>query len=344
MQFTFPDNKTIQNSQLKNYRATGTWFSFTDIDIQHPLDNTITLDNIDYIFTYLAGAIPGNKGGNSLVLKLYDSQSIDPDNIDYDTPDLILKISKFKKAPKEEWMTKSEKRFLKEIHALKECKEKNFQNVIKLYHDGECSIKNFRTDKYEKHLFYTMEPAQFDLKQFIEINHSSLSLDEKLSLCISICEGINELYSLGYYHRDIKPDNIFIVGDDWKVGDLGLVDERKKDNTLDSIGEIVGPRGWLSPEAMNKYLCENKGFEYNHDCVIDHQSDIFQLGKLFWYIFQYNAPIGEVKERDFFIRNSLIFSVLKTMLRHSKKARYNHVEEIIKLFKLIEYKILTKAA
>lgn len=344
MNFAFPANKVIRNGSLLNFKKIGKHILYNDIDIENPLDNIIEIDGVDYIFTYLNGAVPGNKGGNSTILKLYNAQSFGDDEIEYAEPDLILKISKFTKAVNPNWAKKSEKRFSKEIDALIDCQQKKFQNVIKIFHRGVCTIKNAQNGKSEEHLYYTMEYAGYDLKKYIETFHSSLTINDKLSLCLSICEGLNELYSLGYYHRDIKPDNIFIVGTAWKIGDLGLIDERPKNRSIDEIAEFIGPRGWLSPEAMNKYLCEGKMFNYLHDCFIDHQSDIFQLGKVFWYIFQCNAPIGEVKESDFLPRNPYIFSVLKTMLRYSKHSRYKEIKEVIKLFKLIEQQLLIKAA
>ena len=161
-----------------------------------------------------------------------------------------------------------------------------------------------------------------------------------MSLCISISEGLNCLRELGYYHRDIKPDNIFITqGNKWKIGDLGLLDNQNID-CIDDMAEFVGPKGWMTPEAMNKYLCEGKEYIFNHNCTIDHQSDIFQLGKVFWYIFQHNAPIGTVKESDFLIREQGIYPVIKTMLNYSKKKRYKSIEDIIAILKPIEAKLL----
>lgn len=337
MNFTFPDNKTIDyKASVKNYILENNKANFSNIDILNPKDNLIQIKGQNYYFTYLGGALPGNKGGNSILLSLYQAQNIDIDNIQYGDPDLILKVSKFKKNTNPRWEDKSEKRFLQEIEALLACQQKDFQNVIKITHYGVCQIKNYLTGNFDPHLFYTMEYAEYDLKKYIETNHSILGTDQKLGFCISLCEGLKELYSLGYYHRDLKPDNIFMIGDLWKIGDLGLIDDRKKINDIDRVAEPIGPRGWMSPESMNKYLCEGKDFSFKHNCIIDHQSDIFQLGKVFWYIFQYNAPIGSVKEKDFLVKNSQIFAVLKTMLSYSKAKRYKDIDEVIKLFKIIE--------
>ncbi len=329
--FNFPDNAIISDGTIKNLVHNRT----VDIDIQRPQDNLIELEGISYYYTYL-GSESGNKGGNSILLKLYESQYIDTDDVQYEEPDLILKVSKSKKI---RFPNKSERRFVKEIDCLSACNEQKFQNVINIFHSGICKVKDNRGN-WEDHLFYTMEFAQADLKTYVEERHAEMGVEEKIRLCLSLSEGLNELRSLGYYHRDIKPDNIFMIGDEWKIGDLGLVAERDKFNEIDKVGEFVGPKGWMSPESMNKYLCEDKGFAYKHNCVIDHQSDIFQLGKVFWYIFQHNAPIGSVKESDFYIKDSRIYSIIKTMLSHSKKKRFKDINEIIKLLKICEEKSL----
>ena len=98
----------------------------------------------------------------------------------------------------------------------------------------------------------------------------------------------------------------------------------------------------MSPESMNKYLTEKKGFQYEFDCQIDHQSDIFQLGKVFWYIFQHNAPIGVIKENDFKVRNFILYSVIRTMLNHSKHRRYSDIDEVIKLLKAVQLRLLKR--
>ncbi|HEA29569.1 MAG TPA: protein kinase family protein [Leeuwenhoekiella sp.] len=336
--FTFPANKTYFRGKIQNfYFNKSRKFKSFEIDILDPKDNLINIDNIDYYFTYLTTS-GKNKGGNSIILKLYESQNINLSDIEYDEPNLILKILKFPKALNEFLQFKSEKRFKKEISALKECKKRRFQNIIEIENDGICKIFNSKKRKFEEYLYYTMEYAEFDLKQFLEAN-VNLSLDEKIGLCLSLSQGIEELKSIGYYHRDIKPDNIFVSNGSWKIGDLGLISEREDDEQIDKANEFIGPRGWHSPEAMNKYLCEGKNFEFSHDCNLDHQSDIFQLGKVFWYILQNNAPTGVFRQQDTFIKQNDIYPIVRTMLNYSKKRRYDNISEVINLLKPIERKL-----
>jgi len=327
MNFNFPDFITVDNWGLKG------------INYEKPQLNLITIDNTDYIFKLLSP--DGNKGGNSIILKIYSNANIstieDYDILEDKAPDKILKILKFpfKKGFGGKRVYKyPHKRFLNEIEAIVKCNVKNSQNVIDLYENGECQINK------ENYLYYTMEVAESDLKEFIENRHSGLDYDSKIKFCIELLEGIKEIDSNNFYHRDIKPDNIFIVDGKWKIGDLGLVGGRQLEYKFEEKAKFIGPRGWISPEVMNKYLTEGKNFKNNYDCVIDTQSDIFQMGKIFWYIFQHNAPIGTVKQKDFDSEYKDIYPVIKRMLNYDKNKRFSTIDEIIHLLKKIQTKLL----
>ncbi|WP_282148395.1 protein kinase domain-containing protein [Algibacter lectus] len=327
MNFNFPNFITVDNKGLKG------------VNCNKPELNLITIDKTDYVFKPLSSR--GNKGGNSIILKIYSNVSISSSE-DYDlledrTPDKILKIMKkpfnigFRK---KEVYYDPHKRFLNEIEAIQICNSKNSLNVINLYEYGKCIINK------RNYLYYTMEVADCDLKDFIEKNHSILDYESKIKFCIELLEGLKEIDLNKFYHRDIKPDNIFIVDGKWKIGDLGLVDGRQLAYEFEETAKFIGPRGWISPEVMNKYLTEGKKFKHTFDCVIDIQSDIFQMGKIFWYIFQHNTPIGTVKPQDFDLDYKEIYPIIKRMINYDKRKRFQSIDEIIKLLKAIERKLL----
>ena len=64
-----------------------------------------------------------------------------------------------------------------------------------------------------------------------------------------------------------------------KIVDLGLAKFRVFDRELDGRHEIIGPRGYLSSEVMNKWLGKMA-----HSPVIDNKSDVFQLCRVIGYI------------------------------------------------------------
>ncbi|WP_444660075.1 protein kinase domain-containing protein [Flavobacterium columnare] len=305
-----------------------------NIDFENIKNNIININNKEYLFNNLSNY--GNKGGNSVILKLYSvDEAADAETYDDVAPIAILKILKFSfkkkqfKSKATNEYTPTHKRFLNEIDALNKCKELKNENVIEVYDFGECEINN------SYYLFYSMEVADYDLKSYIEEKHDELQFENKVLFCLELLDGINQLDNAIFYHRDIKPDNIFFADGKWKLGDLGLVDGKELHYKFNEEGKFIGPRGWASPEVMNKYLSEKKGFKYNYDCRIDHQSDIFQLGKVFWYIFQYNAPIGNINFHDFNRENERVFWIVRKMLHHSKLRRFNNVSTIIPLFQKI---------
>jgi serine/threonine protein kinase len=267
--------------------------------------NTIRYDNVDYVLSPLSKEYDRSKGGNSNVFKISDPQS---DEL------LIIKFSKYdvNSPTKPINNIKRIARFGREIEALKIATECSFQNVIKYY------FNDYREIGKRKFHYYVMEKADYDLTKYLDTN--DISEQQRFLLCIQILNGIKELHSKDIYHRDIKPDNILFVNKVWKIGDLGLVENRNSDFEIKEVGERIGPIGWLSPEAANKYLNEGegKGNKFGFDCNIDAYSDIFQLGKLFWYIFQGNIPIGQIKKSDFKLKDKEIFDILHTMLNHSK--------------------------
>ncbi|MBR6082078.1 MAG: protein kinase family protein [Salinivirgaceae bacterium] len=284
----------------------------------------LTIDNIDYRTEILSER--GNKGANSIILKLYLADG-------YDTEDNVQRVLKVSKTP-DNWtptkgfsVPKFNRSFYREIECLQKCKELKVRNIIEIYSCGYiiCKKKNQKGKEVFIYFpFYMMECADYDLKQFLE--NYDIDKEQKVALCKQLASGLGELHNIGCYHRDIKPDNILLINTELKIGDLGLIRYRDED-TEDAKG-LIGPKGWISPEAMNKYLNEEKKFDGRINTEINEQSDIFQLGMVFWYIFQGNAPIGCIKRTDFFDENEMIFSLIKRMIYHSTEKRIKSIGEV----------------
>lgn len=310
-----------------------------------PSNNLINIDGVDYYMGPLNPAIEGNKGGNSYVYKLYPMTDYENG---IEEPACIIKISRNKefynlKEHKPRTELPQNQRFRREVSALQKCKEEHVLDVIEIFDSGNIFIekeaKNGRKS-YLSYPYYTMEVAESDLKSYIETNFQEIGLEGKISICLDIAKAISGLLSLEYYHRDLKPDNIFVVNGHFKVGDLGLISKRNEDYEFEK-GKYIGPRGWTTPETMNKYLTEENGF-VDFDVTIDHQSDLFQLGMIFWYIMQGNAPIGELRQEDFKIKRDDIYSLIHHMLNHSKDRRIKNVGAVITELERIQQKLVAE--
>ena len=276
-------------------------------------ENYVESDGQVFYLKYL-NEKKGSKGGNSSVFVVYTKND--------ERKDQVIKISNYFKPNRntKDHIKRRYGRFINEIGILTELKEKNKANIIEIIFDGLAIIDG------KEFPYYIMEKADTDLKEYM-LATKEIDSQEKVKFCINIYDAIQQLHVEEFYHRDIKPDNILLFYEDgeeekiiWKIGDLGLSGSRDKD--YDDLGEKIGPFGWLSPEAVNKFITEEAGLGF--DCKIDEKSDIFQLGKLFWFIFQGNVPIGQIEISDFICElehKEIIFALIMEMLRYSKPKR-----------------------
>ena len=87
---------------------------------------------------------------------------------------------------------------------------------------------------------------------------------------------LKNLHSFGYYHRDIKLDNIFTKEERILLGDFGLVwNEEYEDLTM--IGEAIGPANIKPPECY-------QGFANAIPNELQYAVDVYEFAKTVWMI------------------------------------------------------------
>jgi len=275
----------------------------------NPYDNLLNYQDKYYTIDFLKEEGKYVQGGNGVVFKLLDEQ----EDLEY-----VMKIIKYPDQRRDDWKIKKRiNRFEREIEALYVARENNLQNIVQIEFNDTIKIDGFDFQ------YYVMDKCDCTLNEYLNNTDKELSISQKTLLCQKILTGIIGLHEYKIYHRDIKHDNIFFIGNEPYIGDLGLVDNKDSDILISERGDLIGPTGWFSPEAINKYLVERTLNPNKFDCKIDAKSEIFQLGKLFWYIYQGNIPIGQVDFNDFIPQDESIFNLLFKMLKYSKTYRCN---------------------
>ncbi|MBE7478691.1 MAG: serine/threonine protein kinase [Polyangiaceae bacterium] len=95
-----------------------------------------------------------------------------------------------------------------------------------------------------------------------------LELSEVIEILAQVGEALAAADRAGIVHRDIKPQNLFLVDDSprrlWKVLDFGVSKVRELTSQL-TQGAIIGTPSYMSPEQA-------RGLD------VDHRSDVFSLG------------------------------------------------------------------
>jgi len=94
--------------------------------------------------------------------------------------------------------------------------------------------------------------------------------------------GFDEVWKLGYMHRDIKSLNVFLSADlVAKVADFGMVTQ----DTMAS--DACGTPQWMAPEVCANVL--QRPTQY------DRSVDVYSYGVLFWELFHCTTPYADTR-------------------------------------------------
>lgn len=118
-----------------------------------------------------------------------------------------------------------------------------------------------------------------------------MSLGQKLRLMMELCEGLGHAHDAGIVHRDIKPANLMVDQHGrLKLLDFGIAREDGGRHTrgampLTRLHTSIGTPGYMSPEQI-------EGIE------IDHRSDLFSVGTVFYELMAYKEAFPGVSTRQ----------------------------------------------
>lgn len=129
--------------------------------------------------------------------------------------------------------------------------------------------------------FYVMELLDGQsLRGMLERSPGTkISPDDFYPIFKQTCAGLEHAHNMSLVHRDIKPDNIFILPDGKvKITDFGIARSAEADTSnLTKPGVMLGTLSYVSPEQLQD--ARN----------VDHRADIYSLG-----VVAYEALAGQV--------------------------------------------------
>lgn len=135
---------------------------------------------------------------------------------------------------------------------------------------------------YDRH-FISMEFLEG--KTLADAIESGMEPERAFAVAEQILSALEYAHSRDVVHRDIKPDNIFLLeGDTVKLVDFGLARVQSA-STLTRTGTVVGSPGYIAPEII-------KGSR------ADARSDIFSFGVVLYEMLTGSRPFGPSGETD----------------------------------------------
>lgn len=154
-------------------------------------------------------------------------------------------------------------RFLQEYELIAEL---DHPNIVKIYDLGVG----------DDHAHIAMEYLDGgDLKQRIT---AGISESDAIKYFRQITSAIAEIHKVGILHRDLKPGNIMLRGDDSiALIDFGLAKRMRLEMEITDSGEIFGTPYYMSPEQ-------------GHGNNVDARSDIYSLGVIFYEMLTGKKP------------------------------------------------------
>ncbi|MDX1392805.1 MAG: serine/threonine-protein kinase [Gemmatimonadota bacterium] len=135
-------------------------------------------------------------------------------------------------------------------------------------------LHHFAQDRERGLWYFTLEFLEGETLHQLLQRETPLAPDRGVAILRQVCSALTAAHSQDppVVHRDLKPDNIFIVdrgGRDFvKVLDFGIA-KRLGHDSLTDVGHVVGSAGYMSPE---QYRGED----------VDGRTDLFALGVIFY--------------------------------------------------------------
>lgn len=174
---------------------------------------------------------------------------------------------------------------------------KRFQNERRLLSDinHPSILRYYDQGMYDEYPFLVSEYFPTTLRQIIDNNDISLSV--QISYAVQLLSALTylETQDPSIVHRDIKPSNIFVRGETCFLGDFGLMKRAENPNENE--------RGSFKSEdiAMNKWQYRTQelvDYENGELEIIPTESDVFQLGLVLIELFTENSWNPQVVAED----------------------------------------------
>ena len=204
---------------------------------------------------------------------------------------------------------------------LKYCREKDDEQLRRFRREVRLMASFQGNSRVAQISYHNIEhdPPYYVMKFYpdgdISLRASAMrsSLEEQEHYFLQMIECIQELHSRGEYHRDIKPGNFLLNGDQVVVSDFGLTTEIGSNTAFTRSSVYWGTHGFIPPEFFRG------GFKH-----ADATGDVFMLGKTFYCLLTngdalYLQPDGVPAP---------IFHVIQRCCSLSKERRYQTLAEL----------------
>lgn len=218
------------------------------------------------------------------------------------------------------------------------------QTALRLNHEN--IVKVLEVSQNPGDFFYVMEFLDGrSLREDLLKRSKPYSIESYWPILRQVTEGLSFAHAMNVVHRDVKPDNIFLLRDGTvKITDFGIARAADFESThLTKTGVMLGTLAYVSPEQLQN--AKN----------VDHRADIFSLA-----VVTYEALSGKLPFTGEGIAQTIVkimsseeipldklnpsipedlAAVVSKALRKKPKDRYRATKEFLRDFQICAEKI-----
>lgn len=175
--------------------------------------------------------------------------------------------------------------------------KKRFQREVRVQSSlsGDYFIPILDSDLQSENPSFIMPLAERNFWEEIQVYRSRNKIP--LEPLTDILNALEELHSLGYVHRDLKPQNILLQAERWKLSDFGLVLPVTGATTkLTSLDSAWGTAGYCAPEQAEDFRNATPSVDiYAFGCILH---DLYGASSRVPYQrYSGQGPIGMIIEK-----------------------------------------------
>eukprot|EP00440_Ansanella_granifera_P037830 gb/GFBE01041039.1/.p1 GENE.gb/GFBE01041039.1/~~gb/GFBE01041039.1/.p1 ORF type:complete len:486 (+),score=87.03 gb/GFBE01041039.1/:1-1458(+) len=139
------------------------------------------------------------------------------------------------------------KKMKQKMYSWEECmKLREIQSLRQLIHPNIVKLKEVIRENDELHMVFEMMDA--NLYEFMKARGArSLPESKVRNIMFQTMQALHHVHKNGYFHRDMKPENLLISGDTVKLADFGLA---RQIRARPPFTDYVSTRWYRAPEVL----------------------------------------------------------------------------------------------
>jgi protein kinase len=138
------------------------------------------------------------------------------------------------------------KKMKQKYYSWEECmKLREINSLRKLIHPNIVKLKEVIRENDELHLVFEFMDA--NLYEFMKQRVRPLPESKVRNIMFQTMQAVHHVHKHGYFHRDMKPENLLVSGDTVKLADFGLAREIR---ARPPFTDYVSTRWYRAPEVL----------------------------------------------------------------------------------------------